>query len=94
MTGYRGLRHPPRRKDVIVALMKVLWQPSTHLGKGLKGIACKNREIWTPWVLELPTTAEGIELEIRGDSKTMVAWINGHAKQKTAVGPWRPSRNK
>ena len=35
-------------------------------------------------VLELPTNTEGIELEIRSDSKTVVDWI-GHAKQRTAV---------
>ena len=42
----------------------------------------KPREV-DPMVLEPPTTAKGVEMEMRGDCKTVVDWINGHAKQKT-----------
>ena len=45
-----------------------------------------------PLVLEPPTNAEGIELEIQGDSKTVVDWINGHAKQRTTVDAVRAAR--
>ena len=41
----------------------------------------KEREL-DPLLLEPPRTVEGIELVIRGDSKTVVDWINGKAKQK------------
>ena len=36
-----------------------------------------------PLTIDSPGTTEGIELVIRGDSKTVVDWINGKAKQKT-----------
>ena len=36
-----------------------------------------------PLILDPPGNIEGIELAIRGDSKTVVDWINGKAKQKT-----------
>ena len=32
--------------------------------------------------MEPPRTVEGIELALRGDSKTVIDWINGKAKQK------------
>ena len=34
--------------------------------------------------MEPPRTVEGIELVLREDSKTVVDWINGKAKQKVA----------
>ena len=34
--------------------------------------------------MEPPRTVEGIELVIRRDSKTVVDWINGKAKQKVS----------
>ena len=37
----------------------------------------------TPLVLEVPTEDEKLTLEIRGDSKTIVDWVNSHAKLKT-----------
>ena len=43
----------------------------------------KEREL-DPLVMEPPRTVEGIELVIRGDSKTVVDWINGKAKQKVS----------
>ena len=36
-------------------------------------------------VLEPPANADGIELEIRSDSKTVVDWISGHANHASAV---------
>ena len=35
-------------------------------------------------MIEPPRTVEGIELVLRGDSKTVVDWINGKAKQKVS----------
>ena len=37
----------------------------------------------TPLVLAVPTEDEKLTLEIRGDSKTIVGWVNSHAKLKT-----------
>ena len=34
--------------------------------------------------MEPPRTVEGTELVLRGDSKTVVDWINGKAKQKVS----------
>ena len=47
------------------------------------GIPLKKARDVDPLILDPPGTTEGIELVIRGDSKTVVDWINGKAKQKT-----------
>ena len=39
-----------------------------------------------PMVLEAPRKSEGIQVEIRGESKTVVGWINGTARQRPAIG--------
>ena len=36
-----------------------------------------------PLIIDPPGTTEGVELVMRVDSKTVVDWINGKAKQKT-----------
>ena len=36
-----------------------------------------------PSVLETPAEDKKLMLEIRGDSKTMVAWVNGHAELRS-----------
>ena len=38
----------PRKEDVVIALLKMLRQPTTHLERKRGGIP-SNREIWTPW---------------------------------------------
>ena len=63
------MRNPLWKEAVIVALMTMM-------------ISSKEARDLDPMVLELPTNAEGIEVEIRSDSKTVLDWINGHAKQK------------
>ena len=37
-------------------------------------------------VLEAPGKGEGIQVDIRVDSKTLVDWINGKARQKVGMG--------
>ena len=41
-----------------------------------------------------PTTDKGAMLEIRGDNKTVVDWLNGHAKLKTLDSTVAPPRIK
>ena len=36
-----------------------------------------------PVILDDPSESKGGQLEIRGDSKTVVEWINGKARQPT-----------
>ena len=76
------IRHPPRKVDVIISLLKMLRQPTAHVKKTGGGIPSKKPRELDSMVLEPPTTATGVGLEIRGDSKTVVDLINGHAKQK------------
>ena len=61
-----------------------------------------------PLVLEWPAEDKKLKTEIKGDSKTIVHWANGHAKLKTKrdttckraeypvglVGSWRGSSTK
>ena len=44
----------------------------------------QERKNLDPLMIEPPRTVEGIELVLRGDSKTVVDWINGKAKQKVS----------
>ena len=39
-----------------------------------------------PLVLEDPVTDGGIQMEIRGDNKTVVDWVNGKARERGAIG--------
>ena len=66
---------------MIIILLKMMVQPTAHVKKTGGGIPSKKpRELDST-----PTTATKVELEIRGDGKTVVDWINGHAKQKTPI---------
>ena len=86
-------RHPLRKGDVIVALLKMRRQPTTHLEKNPGSIASKKPRDLDNMVLEPPTNAEGIGLEISIDGKTVADWISGHAKQRTTDDAMRPPRN-
>ena len=66
--------------------MKTTREPTVHLVKKPEGISSKEPRDLDPLVLEPPMKTKGIELEIRKDSKMVVKWINGKAKQKTTVG--------
>ena len=79
------IRHPPRKEDVIVALTKMMRQPTAHSEKKPGGIPSKEPKHLDPMLSEPPTNSEGIGLEIIGDSKTVVDWISGNAKQTTTV---------
>ena len=70
------VKNPPKTEEVIMALLKVAKQPSKPLLKKATGDpATKPREL-DPVVLEAPRNDEGIQVEIRADSKDL---INGKA---------------
>ena len=48
------------------------------------GIALRKERDLDPLMIKPPRTVEGIELAIRGASKTVVDWINGKAKEKAS----------
>ena len=77
---------------MIVALMKMLRQATTHVEKKPGSIPSKELRDLDPMVLEPPTKTEGVELEIMDESKTVVDWINGHAKQRTTVDAVRAAQ--
>ena len=79
-------RDPPQEDDVNISLLKMMRQPTAHSVRKSGGIPSKGPRDLGPLVLDPPTNTEGIELEIRSDSKTVVEWISGKAKQKTTVG--------
>ena len=37
-------------------------------------------------VLDIPKEGKGVQLEIRGDRKTVVDWLNGKARQRSVGG--------
>ena len=93
MTGWAGaeddwiqklILDPLQKEDVIVATMR---QPIAHSERKPGGIPSIELRDHDPSVLELPTKTEGIELEIKSDSKTVVEWINGEAKIRQFVLP-------
>ena len=52
--------------------------------KAAGGVPLRKERELDPLLFVLPRTVEGIEMVIRGDSKTVVDWINGKAKQKVS----------
>ena len=60
--------HPPKKADVIIALLSMARQPSK-----------KNQGTWTRWFFIVRDTAREVQLEIRSDGKTVVDWISGKA---------------
>ena len=67
------VRHPPRKEDVIVALLKMLRQPTTQLYK-------KTRDL-DPMALSHRRKLMAWSRQSGDDSKTVVDQINGRAKQ-------------
>ena len=74
------IRHPPRKEGATPSLRTMMRQPTAHLKKKGGGTPSKKPGELSPMELEPSTTVE--EVEIRGDSKTVVDSINGHVKQK------------
>ena len=75
----------PRKEDVIRNLLESMKQPVEK--KGSKGrVPTKKPGDLPP--LDFGTRVPGKRptLEIRGDNKTIVDWVNGHVKMKTRMG--------
>ena len=78
--------HPPKKDEVIIALLKMSRQPATHLMKQRHRCTKQNPRELDPVAFEDPSKGDGIQLEITGDSKTVVEWINDKAKQGSTGG--------
>ena len=75
---------PPRKAEVIPTLVLATHLSTLQVKKADGGIPLRKERVLDPLMIEPPRTVEGIELVIRGDSKTVVDWINGKAKQKVS----------
>ena len=64
-----GVR-PPKMDEVTVAHVKMSRQPAKHLTKKVVGVSSKKARELDPMVLEAPGRGEGIQVDIRGGSKT------------------------
>ena len=83
-TGYRKRRSArPRKDEVIVAILKMTRQPAKHLLKKVIGVPDNRPRELDPMVMEAPGKGEGIQVEIRRDSETVVDWIarQGNVRQ-------------
>ena len=68
----------PRKEDAIRNLLESMKQPED---------LCRQRnQDLPPLDLGTPVPGEKPTLEIKGDNKTIVDWMNGHAKMKTLAG--------
>ena len=74
---------PPKKTDVVPFLLKMIHLTSIQT-KRVGGIPLTKARDVDPLIIDPPDNIEGIELVIRGDSKTVVDWINGMAKKKTS----------
>ena len=72
---------PPKKDEVIIALLKMTRQPTKHLLKKDAGVPSTKPWELDPMVLDAPGKGEGIQVEIRSASKTVVDWIRGKARQ-------------
>ena len=75
--------NPPKQTEAVLALVLAIHLSPLQLKKE-GGIPLRKEREHDPLVMEPPRTVEGIELVTRGDSKTVVDWINGKAKQKVS----------
>ena len=72
----------PKQDEVIVALLKMTRQHTKHLLKKNAGVPSTKPWDLDPMVLDAPGKGEGIQVEISCDSKTVVDWISGKARQE------------
>ena len=94
--GWRGKRlgtrnvpkkkkHPPKKDEVIMAPLKMARRHSKHLlKKATRSSQQKQTRELDPTVRDVPGRGTGIQVEIRGDSKTVEDWIHGIARQRSA----------
>ena len=76
--GYiSGRMHLSKKTEAVPAFVRAI-----HLSPC--GISFRKEKELDPLLLVPPRTVAGIELVIRGNSKTVVDWINGNAKQNVS----------
>ena len=74
---------PPCKEDVTHCLLASMRQAVEKRTKtGGSELTKKPREL-APLVLEIPVEDKRLMLEIRGDSRMVVDWVDGHSKLKT-----------
>ena len=72
--------HPPKQTEAVPALVRAVPLSQLQIKMTDGGIPLRKERELDP----LLRTVEGIGLVIRGDSKMVVGWINGKAKQKVS----------
>ena len=75
---------PPNKKEAIPQLVLAIHLSPLQIKMTVDGIPLRKERELDPLLIEPPRTVEGIELVIRGDSKTVVDRINGKAKRKVS----------
>ena len=76
--------NPPKKTEAVPTLVLAIHLSPLQIKKIEGGILLRKERELDSLVMEPPRTVEGIELVIRCDSKTIVDWINGKAKQKVS----------
>ena len=74
---------PPRIEDLTHSLLTSMRQATGKRTEKRGGVPTKKPRDLAPLVLEVPAQDNTLILEIRGDSKAIVDWVNGHSKRKT-----------
>ena len=67
----------------MINLLQMMKQPTEKNPQKGGGAQKKKPRDLEPLVLEAPAEKEKLMLELWGDSKTIVDWVNGYAKLKT-----------
>ena len=82
-----------RKEDVIRNLLESMKQP-VDKKKDTKGpVPTKKPRDLRPLDLGTLVPSEKLTLEIKGSNKTIVDWMNGHAKMKTMIGTAEKAQN-
>ena len=83
----------PQKDDVIRNLLESMKQPVDKKMESKGSVPKKKPRDLPPLDLGTPVPGESLTLEIKGDKKTIVDWMNGHAKMKTWFGTVEKAQN-
>ena len=75
----------PREEDVIRSLLESMKQAVAKKKEPNGTLPTEQPRDLPPLELRIPVAGKLPTLEIKGDCKTIVDWVNGHAKMKTRV---------
>ena len=76
----------PQKEDVIRNLLESMKQPVDKKKESKGPVPTKKPRDLPPPDLGTLVPGEQLTLESKGDNKTIVDWVNGHAKMKTRIG--------